>query len=412
MVATWHELLGKVDPFVSEQLTRIDLGALFAWLDTTWNGLAEDIVSAGQWLLEAIAGLLERVGIIVSADALALLRRWLASGKNAAADVSAGLGRAADTLEAARDALGALDLRALAGELQTTYRQLEERVDALPHDSNLYGSLEPLTASPGPAEVLGRLAGDRDRALDQMTQAAKLVRALGDAGRSELDVIAAGLRNALRPLTEIPELLRALLRRAGLDVEGHGPRDLVLQLFAAFRPSTLLAPLKPAIDGLKTKIVSLVHDGFVAPLDRAVTDLERALAAIDLKLVIADLQGIHDDIGAKLDPFRPGTLLGPHVDKLDELKATVVAFDPLGPVRDVLDRLQAIVLSLGETYRPSNLLEPLFEAYDAIVAAAGALDVRRLLKPITDALAEIKEQLDSGLAETGASFNRLQTALP
>jgi hypothetical protein len=38
--------------------------------------------------------------------------------------------------------------------------------------------------------------------------------------------------------------------------------------------------------------------------------------------------------------------------------------------------------------------------------------VRRLLKPITDALAEIKDQLDAGLVETGASFSRLQTALP
>ncbi|HEY1365831.1 MAG TPA: hypothetical protein VGF23_01915 [Gaiellaceae bacterium] len=411
-VATWHELLAKVDPFVAQQLARVDLAALFAQLDAAWDELADDVASAGQWLLESIAALLSRAGVDVSADALALLRRWLVAGENAAAAVTAGLDGAAAALEAARDALAGLDLRAVAGELQTTYRQLGARVDELPHDSNLYGSLHPLAASPGPAETLGRLAGDRDRVLDQMTQAAKLVRALATAGRSEVDVIAAGLRNALRPLTEIPDLLRALLARAGLDVKGRGLRDLVLQLFAAFRPSKLLAPLKPAIDGLKAKLAALVHDGFVAPLDGAITDLERALAAIDLKLVIADLQGIHDDIGAKLTPFRPSTLLGPHVDKLDELKKMVVEFDPLGPVRDVLDRLQAIVLELGETYRPSNLLTPLFEAYDAIVSAAGALDVRRLLKPITDALAEIEQQLDVGLGETGASFARLQTALP
>jgi hypothetical protein len=329
-----------------------------------------------------------------------------------AAGVSAGLRGAADVLEAARDALAALDLRALAGELQTTYRQLEARIDALPHDSKLYGSLQPLTAAPGPAEVLGPLAGDRDRVLAGLTQAAATVRSEAGAGRSELDVIAAGLRNPLRPLTDIPDQLRALLRRAGLDVQGRGLRELVLQLFDDLRPSQLLAPLRPAIEGLKAKLAALVHDGFVAPLDGAITDLERALAAIDLGLVIADLKGIHDDIGAKLVPFRPSTLLGPHVDKFDELKATVVAFDPLGPVRDVLDRLQEITLSLGETYRPSNLLQPLFEAYDAIVAAAGALDVRRLLKPITDTLTEIAEQLDAGLAETGASFDRLKTALP
>jgi hypothetical protein len=411
-VAGWHALLARVDALVAEQLGRIDPAALFAQLDAAWDELANNVATAGEWLLESIAALLSRIGVAVTADTLALLKRWLASSENAAAEVSAGLGRAADALEAARDALAGLDLRALAGELQTTYRQLEARVDELPHDSTLYGSLRPIASSPGPAETLGRLAADRDRVLDGMTQAAKLVRSLASAGRSEVEVIATGLRNALRPLTEIPDLVRALLARAGLDVKGRGIRDLVLQLFAAFRPSTLLAPLKPAIDGLKAKVAALVHDGFVAPLDGAITDLERALDAIDLKLVIADLQGIHDDIGAKLVPFRPSSLLGSHVDKLDELKAMLVEFDPLGPVRDVLDRLQEIVLELGETFRPSILLTPIFEAYDAIVAAAGSLDVRRLLKPITDALAEIEQQLDVGLGETGASFDRLKTALP
>jgi hypothetical protein len=220
------------------------------------------------------------------------------------------------------------------------------------------------------------------------------------------------LRDALRPLAVIPDRIKSLFARVGLDVANKSLRTLVRELFAEVTPSRILAPLSAAVAALKVKLVALVHDGFVAPLNDALATIKGALDALDISFIQKDLQALHDQIAADIDQLRPSVLLADVLNAFDATKATIAAFDPLAPVRTAIDAMKAAIDDVANHYRPTVLLAPVLDLYDDIVKALGTLDVHKLLDPVLKALADIKTQLDGGLDETAAALKQLQAALP
>jgi hypothetical protein len=203
-----------------------------------------------------------------------------------------------------------------------------------------------------------------------------------------------------------------LFARVGLDVTGKSLRQLVRDLFRQVTPSRLLGPLSPAVAALKTKVAALVHDGFVAPLQDALTTIRDALDVLDISFVRTGLQALHDQIAADVHELRPSVLLADVLDAFDQTKATIAAFDPLAPVRTAIDAMKAAIDDVAGRYRPTVLFAPLLDLYDEIVSELGGLDVRALLDPILKALQDIETQLDEGLDGTAAALKQLQAALP
>jgi hypothetical protein len=285
-------------------------------------------------------------------------------------------------------------------------------VQALPEGSLLRDRLEPLLAGASPLDLIGGAVDNRNRYLAAVTAEAASVHALTASARGEVNAIAQGLRDALRPLTAIPDRIKMLFARIGLDVTQKSIRELVRELFQQVTPSRILAPLSPAVAALKAKIAALVHDGLVAPLQDAITTVRGALDLLDISFIRTGLQAIHDQITADIDQLRPSVLLADVLNAFDETKQTIATFDPLAPVRTAIDDMKAAIDDVANHYRPTVLFAPLLDLYDEVVKALGTLDVHALLDPILKALEDIKTQLDNGLDGTAAALKQLQAALP
>jgi tetrahydromethanopterin S-methyltransferase subunit B len=199
--------------------------------------------------------------------------------------------------------------------------------------------------------------------------------------------------------------------RMGFETQGKDLRTLVTEVLATLVPSRVLAPLQPAFDALKAKILELVH-AFLDPVTNAVNQLRDAIDALDISFVGDELHALHQQIADEIDGLRPSVLLHDLLAAVDEAKQRIIAFDPLAPVREAVDAAKKAVEDVAEKFRPTVLFAPVLDAYDTILRDASGLDVRQLLAPILDALHAIEQQLDAGLDETATALTKLQAALP
>lgn len=413
---TWSDRLGSVDTWIAGALARLDFEALVALLDSAWDELRGRAAAGGDALGTAlgtlVTGLLEGSGLTIASGSLTPVLRWISGAESAADAVSARLGAAADALDEARAAVEAVDPQALVAQLQPIYTAVVAAVQVYPEESLLRRQLDPVLAASAPVDLLGTTVDNRSRFADELRQGVDVLRRLQRSGRSELTAVSRGLRDAVRPLTAVPQLLDALLGRVGIQVEGRGLGSALADALAELEPSRSLAPLTASVAALKAKVASLVHDGVVAPLQSAVSDLKSLVDDLDISFLRDDLQAIHDAIAADIDALKPSNLLGDVLSAVEVTQQTIAAFDPLAPVRDVVDAMKAAVTEVANEFRPTALFASILTAYEHILDAASGLDVQNLLKPILDAIDEVNRQLHEGLDETADALDHLQAALP
>jgi hypothetical protein len=287
-----------------------------------------------------------------------------------------------------------------------------DAVRSHPEGSPLRRRLEPLLAAADPLELLGGTLDNRTRYLAALDDAITRVGRLAASGRSELGAVARGLREALRPLGAIPDKLRAVLARFGIDPTAGDLRGMLQSAFDTLRPGRALAPLSVAVTALKAKLRGLVEQGFVAPLRVAVADLQAVIAALDVSFLGTELTAIHAEVAGEIAALRPSALLGPTVDAVEETQQTLLDFDPLGAAQNAVEAMRDAVTEVAEDFRPTTIFAPVLDVYDHILDVAGGLDVRRLLEPILLALEDIEHQLEEGLGRTADALKALQEALP
>ena len=163
------------------------------------------------------------------------------------------------------------------------------------------------------------------------------------SGRSELNAIAAGLRDALRPLQAVPDKIRALFARFGIDVDGRSLGEIVDGLFDLLEPSRLLAPLTAAFAALTGSCRRSSATACSRPLRHAITDLQGVLAVLDISFLATDLRRSTTTCSAEIDALRPSALLGPIVDSFEQAQQAILTFDPLGAARAAVDAMKAAV---------------------------------------------------------------------
>jgi len=409
---TWTARLALVDPFVTTLLGRLDFDTVVALLDAAWGELEPSPEPSGTSALGTIvSGLLAGTGLTLRMDSFGTVTRWI-GGADASAEVAGRLEAAAAGIESTAAVVQRVDPQALVAAAQPGYAAVVAAVQALPEGSLLRGRLEPLLAGASPLDLLGTTVDNRNRYLASLTALAGSLRALAASARGEVNAIARGLRDALRPLLVVGDRVKMVFARVGFDVVNKSLRQLVRELFERVKPSRVLAPLSSAIAALKTKVAALIHDGLVAPLQDALATIQAAIDALDISFIRTSLQELHDQIAADIHQLRPSVLLADVLDAFDETKQTIAAFDPLGPVRTAIDEMKAAIDDVAAHYRPTVLFAPLLDVYDEVVQALGSLDVRTLLDPVLKALEDIKTQLDNGLDGTAAALKQLQAALP
>jgi hypothetical protein len=358
-----------------------------------------------------VATLLESSGLGIRANSFGTVSAWIA-GADGAAQVSGRLADAAAAVDAQLATVEAVDVQGLISRLQPMHRAIAAALEVHAESSYLRIRLDVDIAAASPQELLGPLAASQAAYVGSLRNNAVAVRRLAASGRSEITATSQGLRDALRPLQPFVDRLRALLVRFGLDPTGKSPRDVAVELMTTFRPSRLLEPLTSAVDVLRAKLESLAVDGLIGPVRDAVASVRAAVDAVDIGFIRTELAATHAEIVGLIESLSPTAILGDVLVEFEELQAALVEFDPLGPVREVVEATTAIIDEVDTDFRPTVLFAPVTDLYQRLVDALGVLDIRSLLQPVLDGLDGIEVQLGEGLDGTAQALTRLQDALP
>lgn len=321
----------------------------------------------------------------------------------------------ADAVARTHSAVAAIDVAALSGQLLARLQPIRSALASLqaglPGDSRHRAPLATLSLRLDMQVALGELVANRDRYFARLSRTLPLGETLRRTGLSEVDVTIDKLHRAFEPVRSLIGTLRAFLRAAGVpEVDGGVPRMLraVFDVAPPARLATLTAPLFVA---LRERVLALI-DAVVLPLQTGIARLETLIAAIDLAPLQQAVDEVFQDALNEVQALSPTALLAGPIAAVDALKAQVAAFDPLHALLTVLDTLRDTAARVLEKLSAQQLLADPIAIYREIVDALDALNVQALMTPVLDLLDSIAHDVDAGLDDTVAAFQRLQDALP
>ena len=407
-------ILDDVDAAIDRWLALLDPARVVAALDQGWDSLTAEL-SAGAAVNDPVgplvAALTEGGRFDVRPASFTEVVAWIRGRRDGATVVRARLTRASDTLAATLAALAAVDLRAVVPQLEADHRRIVAALEAHPPGSRLRVSVGASVSGASPAATLGPAVEHRDRYVARLDADTTVARALASSARGEVTAIARGIATELTPLAPVPAKLHEVVALFGADPTGPGGlAGAARQLLDTFRPSVLLVPLVDAVLALRDALGRLAHEGVVAPLRGAVDQVTDAIDAIDLGFVADELAGLRDEVVGMVDAIRPTTVLAEVLTALDQAKAALAIFDPLGPAKDVVEAMHNAVDVLARDFAPTTLLGPALVLYDEVIGVIEGLNVATILQPVLDALDGLKGQLDTGMDQVIDALAHLKEA--
>ncbi|HKB67960.1 MAG TPA: hypothetical protein VKC61_19025 [Pyrinomonadaceae bacterium] len=416
----WRALLDSLSGLTSSQLDVLDPAQLEELIRVGLQTLRTELAQLpnpgiGKWLGMIIMGVMRGSGLRISPASIDAVMGWLQAEGSGSADLSARAASIAGALAQAKTEIESFDVAGLAAAVIQPINSLK------PVISELAGRLEPASGQRvrleavlirlAPEAIIGGLTANRARYLALVDTAAGFGDSLRRTGMSEVDLAIASLRDAFSPLNPILAKARelgAFMGLSGFDGGFGGVLTNALQVLSPERISGLATTLLTALkDRLRTII-----DQVLGPIKAAVEDLERLIGLIDLQPVIDGVNAVFQEVLAQIQAFSPLTLLGDQLTAFRDLKAQLLAFDPLTAILTLLNTLRDTSARVLAKLSAERLLEAPLQIYDTILNAISQLDIERLLAPLLDLLDNIAKQVDEGLDETVAAFQRLQDSLP
>lgn len=407
----WEAQLERLRDGLAGLLGRLDPAAVARLLDTTLVRRLDAQAAPTQGLLGTLlAGLAQASGLHAGAGSLVEVLGWLGEVDGAAV-VRGRLTGASGDLQAAASATAQLDPQPVVVAAGAQHRRLLDAVRSHPTESLLRTHLEPLLLGVEPDRAFGRLSANRDRAHARVRASAVASATLTASARGEITAATDGLVEALRPVTSLGDWGRTLLARFGVADPDAPLAALLRTVWTVAGPDRLLPHLAGVASSLRDLALEVV-DALAAPLRSAMSDVRAAIELLDLAPVV-DLAGVvHGEVRAAVDAVDPAVLLGPVLADARTLVDELSSFDPLGPVRPVIDDLEATIDQTFDTLRPTVLFGDAIDVYELLLELAAGLDVRDLLDPALTILDDLRVQLDEGLETTATALARLQAALP
>jgi hypothetical protein len=408
------ELLDTIDAAVASAVARVPVEDVLTALEGAWGDLVTGLqesagVGAGA-LRGVLAGLLPGIPV----EGLPEVIAWVRGERNGSTVVRDRLVRASATLQSASAAIGVLDVRAVTTELTATHQALTTALAAHPSDSLLVRTLSGPLLATDPAADLGRVVVNVDGARAAFASAAAVVQPATAADRSEVQLAADGLASAVAPLAPLLDTVRDLAAFVGLDPAdlsgAGGVQRAVAGLAERLGPDVVIGTLRSIATHLVARIEELVHDGVVAPLKSVVDELGGLLDGLSVDALLADFTSVRDRLTALVDGLRPSTVLAAPLAAFAGLQHTLDTFDPMGPVRTVVDALRSEIDGFARDFAPTTLLAPVLTLYDTLAAAIGSFDVVGLLEPVLAALREIGRIIDRGMDEVIDALADLKAA--
>lgn len=404
----WDRLLDDATTTIAGFLARFDPEAVVSALDDVHAALVADARRARLGpgpLGTMVMALVEGIGLRVRPEAMAEVCDWLTGAVQPGTMVVERLAASAAQVEAIAASVAAIDLRGVVGQLDAHHTRLSAALHVHAETSLLRVRLDAEVGAAAPGPLLGSVLVNRDRYLGGLTQAAAALSRLAAASRSELDEATQALRDAATPLIDVLVRVQALIHTTtGVTVDGRPLKDVVIELLERFQPSILLAPLTASLVSARDRTNDALVDAVVTPIREALADVRSVIDALDISFVRTELAAARDDVVDTVEALRPSALLAPALTEVADLRDRVASFDPLAPVRAVVDGLVAVIDTFEREFAPTALAAPALEAYDTVRGAVTAVDIDNVLGPVLDALAGIEAQLTDGM-------NRVITAL-
>ena len=415
----WRPAVDDLAARASELLSVLDPDAIEEQILELLGLLREEIsrmpdVRIAAWLGTAVSGLLRAANLRVSPASFDAVLQWMETG-NGAADLTARAGRIADALGRAKTQVEGFDVAASAATLVPRIRDLKNAAATFSlrlspgssHRLRFEASLGQLEAE----AILGDLGANRTRYLGLLNTAVALGETARRTGMSEVDVAVAELKSAVEPIGTVSRHFRELLAAFGVTGTEGGLREVLQRLLddaTIARLGNLVVPLVRALHG---RIVALL-DGVLIPIRRGIGDVETLVAQIDLAPLRISLQSVFDEAVNEVSSLNPINLLAEPLEAFRQLRQDLLGFDPLAIIEQILNELRDTAARILEKLSVQTLLETPLAIYDEILAAFATLDLNVLLTPLLDRLDAIALQVDVGLDDTVAAFERLQEALP
>lgn len=408
-------LLGTVDGAVASALARVPVVPLLDALDGAWADLVAGLRGGTDGTPGGVTrGLLAGLLPGVPTEGLPEVVAWIRGERNGSTVVRGRIQRTATILTTAQQAIGGLGVRELTTELDQTHRALAGALAALPADSLLVRTLSGAILSTDPGPDLGRVVLNADGVQAAFAAAAADVQSAAAPDRSEVQLAADGLASAFAPLSPLADKVRQVAAFVGVEeAELAGPggiRAAIASLASRLGPDVVLGILRSVATRLTDRIAALVHDGLVVPLTQVVGELTGLLNALSTEALLADLTAIRERLIALVEGLRPSTVLAAPLAAFDGIQHTLETFDPLAPVRTVVDGLRAEIDAFAHDFAPSTLLAPLLTLYDDLARLIGSFDVAGLLEPVLGALAEIGRVIDHGMDGVIDALEKLKAA--
>lgn len=415
-IATWADHLDTLQGQLSDWLDRIDFNRVLDEIDAVYTSMLRSMGkdADGATIMGGfIAGLLSG-SVSLRGSSYQTVVRWISGAEDGVETVHTLISRGLADLRAILALVDSMRPEIVAAEAMTCYRSVKQAVDGLPADHPLRQQLAQPLAAGSPADLMAPIIANLSAYRSRLDDGIRSLDQLATSGFSQITTASQAVRAVFLPLRDVQWQLVVLARRFGIDPVDKPLLVVIGEILAFLRPGTALAPFNSVVAALKTKLHELI-DGLITPIKEAISQVQTLLDTINIKLISDELKAIHTQIRADLLAFQPSLLLAEPLDAFDGLKDGLIGFDPFAPVRTAIDtfKLEAgELLGADSLLRPSVMFAGLLAQYERILGLAAQLNVRDALQPVLAELEAIKEQLDSGLGETGEAFTRLQEALP
>ncbi len=415
-IAGWASHLDSLQQQVARWLDKLDFAKGIHDIDAIYTSMLRSLGNdAGNSTVMGgfVAGLLSG-SVSLRATSYSTVLRWISGAEDGVETVGTLIGQSLIKLQSTLSVVDSLQPDLAVAEVMPSYRGIKQAVLGLAPEHPLRLQLELSLASNSPADLLAGITANLPGYRTQIDGAINVLQRLETSGFSQITSAGEALRVTFQPLTDVKWKLIVLARRFGVDPVGKPLMVVLGEILAVLRPGTALEPFTAVVSALKAKIDEIIS-ALVTPVKEAVSQIQTLLDTIDIKLLSDELKAVHTRIRNELVAFRPSVLLAESLDAFDNLGTTLEGFDPFAAVRTAIDEFKQEteeLLGADSQLRPSVMFAGLLEQYQRITKLAAQLNVRDALQPVLKELDAIKEQLDTGLTDTGVAFTRLQGALP